>query len=155
MNNVNTPLVYLCGTITTEPKYLNWRKDVEKYLLPYGVGCISPVRGKDPKDWRKDGLNAIRPTIYDKGGFVPRDRRDVKRCDAVLLVFVEAPDRQSIGTWTEYGWADMLDKPIVVVSTLPEVIEHPFIWKSAARVCAAIEEGQDYIRFLLQKGSVE
>lgn len=112
-------LVYLCGTITKDSKHLQWRKEVAAALHSTDVHiirCISPVRGKDSSDWRKDGLDSIHSTIYDKGGFVDRDLRDVKRADVIFCNFSEPLDRQSIGTWWELGWADMLGKPIVIVS---------------------------------------
>lgn len=150
---MNEKLVYLCGTITTDPKHLNWRTHVQAELFNT-LGCkiraISPVRGKSPSDWSKDGLEAIKPTIYDKGGFVDRDLRDVKRSDAIFCNFPEKLERQSLGTWWELGWADMLGKPIVVVSQLPEVVQHPFVWKRVARICSTLEEGIEYTRFLLQ-----
>ena len=143
------PLVYLCGTITQNPKHLEWRKQATAMLADYGIDTLNPVRGKNPSDWRKDGLDSVN-TPYAKGGFVPRDRMDVLlRCDALLLGFWEPLDRQSIGTWWEAGWADSKGKPIVVCSELPEVVEHPFVWRQAAKVCATLEDGVEYLAFLL------
>ena len=148
----NEPLVYLCGTITSDPKYLEWRKDAARLLLGHGIGSLDPVRGKNPCDWGKDGLVTDKDqVIYANGGFVPRDKRDVMRSDALLLGFWEPPDRQSIGTWCEFGWATAWDIPIVVCSELPEVVEHPFIWRQAAKVCATLEEGVEYLAFLLSE----
>jgi len=145
----HSPTVYLCGTITTDPKYLNWRTETEEKLATWGIDALSPIRGKTASQWSSNGLDSIQLTIYDRGGFVDRDYRDVRRCDAVLVMFFEPPDRQSIGTWVEFGWADEMRKPIVVASDLPEVIQHPFIWKRAARVCPTLEEAQLYLQFLL------
>lgn len=153
------PTVYLCGTITRDPKFLNWRREAEEKLEAWGIRSLSPVRGKNPDDWKANGLDTdkpripgggyARPVIYSNGGFVPRDKYDVKRCDAVLLAFWEAPDRQSIGTWWEAGWASAWDKPIVVCSQLPEVVEHPFVWRQVARICPTLDEGIEYLAFLL------
>ena len=144
---MSQPLVYLCGTITTDLKYLTWRADVQAALAPE-IGVLSPIRGKDVSDWRHDGLTSIQPTIYSHGGFVPRDLRDLECCDAVLLVFLDRCERQSIGTWFEFGWASRMGKPVVVVSSFPEVVEHPFVWRTAARVCPTLDEGIAYLRFL-------
>ena len=143
------PTVYLSGTITTDPKYIKWRHYAVDKLGYHGIEGISPLRGKTPTDWAADGLSAKNGVIYDKGSFVARDRRDVERCDAMLLFFAEAPDRQSIGTWVELGWAIILNKPVVVCSTLPEVVKHPFVWKHAAKVCDDLDEGIAYTQFLL------
>lgn len=143
-----TPIVYLCGTITKDPKHLIWRKAATQALAVLGVGTLSPVRGKEPNDWRPDGLEAIQPTIYSHGGFVPRDLMDLENCDAVLLYFADPCQRQSIGTWFELGYAVRLGVPVVVVSDLPDVKEHPFVWRHAARVCQTLNEGLEYLRFL-------
>ena len=145
------PLVYLCGTITPDPVHLAWREEAEERLDKLGVGVVSPVRGKDPRDWTLDGTDSARPTTYANGGFVPRDRRDLERCDAVLLYFMAdgAPDRQSIGTWVELGWANILDVPVVIVTDMKEVSGHPFVWRSAAKVCETLDEGLEYLAFLL------
>ena len=152
---MSRPKVYLCGTITQDPKHLEWRKRAEIDLTACDIGTINPVRGKSPSDWRKDGLDSIQPTIYDNGGFVPRDERDVRRCDAMLVCFKDKGDRQSIGTWVEVGWAQMLNIPFVIVSTLPEVVKHPFISRKAARVCDTLDDAITYLKFLLQPGKGE
>jgi len=143
-------LVYLGGTITPNPIHLKWREHVASQLDLLFIQCINPVRGKNPADWDNNGFDANEGVVYSKGGFVERDLRDVKRCDLIFCNFSEPLDRQSIGTWWELGWADMLGKPIVIVSTLPEVINHPFVWKRAARVCFTLDEGIGYTRFLLE-----
>ena len=144
------PLVYLSGTITKDPKHLEWRKWAEAVLSEHDIGVLSPVRGKNPEDWTKDGLNGSACTAYSGGAFVFRDRRDLERCNAVLLYFPESPGRQSIGTWAEFGYAVWgLGKPVVVVSELPEVIGHPFVYRLAAKVVPTLEEAIDYLVFLL------
>jgi len=95
---MSKPTVYLCGTITPDPKHLRWRETAEQVLARVGIIAVNPIRGKNPSDWTKDGMNAIQPTIYDRGGFVDRDERDVKRADAILLNFPEPLERQSLGT---------------------------------------------------------
>jgi len=143
------PLVYLSGTITPAKEHLAWRKEVTRKLRALGISVLDPIRGKQPADWIPSGLDAKTPTTYLHGGFVARDWRDVNRADAVLLVFQSAPLRQSIGTWTEYGWATWQGIPVVVCSTIPEVIEHPFVYRLAARVCRTLDEAIAYLAFLL------
>jgi len=140
---------YLCGTITPDPKHLDWREDAEDLLLEYGIQALSPVRGKDPSDWSNDGLEGKNGLPYDNGGFVGRDLRDVKRCDAVLVYFQQQVERQSIGTWVEFGWADMLGNPIIVCSELPEVVKHPFVYKRATRIEPTLDGACNYLKFLL------
>ena len=144
------PLVYLCGTITPDPIHNEWRKVAERELADYDIGVLSPVRGKDPADWSKDGMGG-KNVPYDNGGYLARDRRDVERCDVLLLVMLKGmlPVRQSIGTWCEWGWATILGKPAVAVTDVPEVANHPFIYRQAAKVCHTLDDGIAYVEFLL------
>jgi nucleoside 2-deoxyribosyltransferase len=148
--------VYLAGTITRDDRHLSWREDAETKLAQAGILAVSPVRGKDPQDWRPDGLDSEN-TVYSRGGFVSRDERDIVRADAILLCFLAAqcPRRQSIGTWSEFGFAHGLNVsrgwpvPVVVVSDMPEVTEHPFIQQWSARVERTLDAGIAYLVFLL------
>ena len=151
--DTDSPTVYLCGTITPDPKHLEWRETAEASLERLGIDVISPIRGKDPSDWTRDGEESNTSTIYDKGGFYARDRRDVQRCDAILLAFPSwmAPERQSIGTWKELGWADAWDIPVVVWTDMDEIAKHPFVWKQAARICPTFNEAIEYLAFLFGK----
>ena len=151
---MNKPLVYLCGTITKEPRHLEWREDAEEYLALHGIGVLSPVRNKDPEDWTEGGLDGRVGAVYAGGAFVERDERDLKICDAVLLYFPAhaCPTRQSIGTWAEFGLAALaggLGKPVVVVTDLPEVARHPFIYRRAAKITSSFDEALEYLVFLL------
>ena len=144
--------VYLCGTITPDPIHLDWRKDAEEFFRIHGIGVLSPVRGKSPSDWHKDGLEGNDDQVYSKGGFVARDLRDIEElADALLLYFPKAacPNRQSIGTWVELGIARSERVPIIVASDMPEVVDHPFVYKLATRVCSTLDEAMEYTRFLL------
>jgi len=142
------PYVYLGGTITPQAKHLDWRMEAADALSP-DIVTISPVRGKDPEDWTQDGLNSLGPATYEDGGFVARDLRDIKRSDALLVMFQDIPTRQSLGTWVEYGYAHALGKPIVVVATHHTIAKHPFIYRLAAKVCPTLDDGIEYLKFLL------
>jgi hypothetical protein len=150
--------VYLAGTITADQKYLDWRVEVAEEFRKWGIQSLNPCRGKDPKDWRYDGLDANTVgLVYSNGGFVARDERDIQRADVLLLVFMAdlAPARQSIGTFSEFGFAHGLSVargrtlPVVVASDMPEVVEHPFIQQWATRVEPTVERAVSYIKFLL------
>lgn len=147
----DSPLVYLCGTITPDLVHLEWREYAEQKLAEEGIGVLSPVRGKDPRDWTMDGQDSVRKTHYAHGGFVPRDRRDIERCDAMLLHFMAEgdPDRQSIGTWVELGWAIELGTPVVVATDMDAVATHPFVYRHAAKVCGTLDDALGYLTFLL------
>ena len=143
------PKVYLAGTITPNPKHLAWRQRAESTLAMHNIDAISPVRGNSPADWTADGLDGV-DTVYADGGFVPRDERDIRRCDAVLLFFMDPLARQSVGTWAEFGMAYALGKPVVVCSGLPEIAQHPFVRRWSAKVVPDMEAAVAYLAFLLE-----
>ena len=140
--------VYLGGTITPDPKYAEWRKYVAAALYEYGINAIDPMRGKDITDCT-DLKASHMESVWDNGGFVARDYRDIFRSDLLFILFEWLPDRQSIGTWAEMGFAYGCNIPYIVISQIPEVVNHPFVWKKAAKVCKDRHEGIDYARFLL------
>jgi len=152
--------VYLCGTITPDDKHLDWRKEAEEFLRIEGIGVLSPVRGKDPEDWTKDGLEGKARTTYARGGFVERDEMDMADCRAVLLRFMAdaRPDRQSIGTWAEYGLCALaggLGRPVVVVTDMPEVRARgprPPVHLSQGRPCGGNTAGRPGISGVSSEG---
>lgn len=150
MNNT-TSYVYLAGTVSPDPKHINWRTDATEKLWKNGIHSLNPLRGADPTCWDNSGYETITAMTCSGGGFVHRDEMDIKHSDAILLYFMESLLRQSIGTWTEFGWATALHKPVIVVSTLPEVVEHPFVWKKAARLCATLDESIEYLKYMFCK----
>ena len=140
--------VYLGGTITPDPKYAEWRTYVATALFEYGIGSIDPMRGKDATDCTVP-KSPKETEVWDNGGFVARDYQDILRSDLLFILFEWLPGRQSIGTWAEMGFAYGCDIPYIVVSQIPEVITHPFVWKKAAKVCKDRHEGIEYARFML------
>lgn len=144
-------LVYLGGSITTNPKHSEWRTYVADALIEDGIGTISPIRGKTAIDCIKQ--TDPQTNVFDNGNFVMRDYHDIERCDVLFLAFMEdwKPDRQSIGTWAEFGFAKCSGIPIVVVSDMPEVVKHPFIWKDS-NVFENLAKGIEYTKWLLMPG---
>ena len=145
------PVVYLCGSITKNPAHISWRKEVEEKLAKNGIAVLSPLRGKDLDKISEDGLGTddVGERPFSAGGFVARDLLDIRNSDALLLFFEDTISRQSIGTWTEFGYAVSEQIPIVVCSTLHEVVAHPFIYKLATRITPTIDIAVEYLTFLL------
>lgn len=138
--------VYLSGTITADPRTHTWREDVMGLLWQGDHVGISPMRGKDPKRLSKDGLKGDIPASL----FVRRDINDIHTCDIMLIYFPKGicPDRQSIGTWAEFGIAIERSIPIIVVSDDPQVVEYPFIKVFAAAIVPTLEEAVEKVRWL-------
>ena len=117
--------IYLAGPISglthDEARY-GWRKDFAE-MMPEHIFCSSPMRGKS---FLKDhGILGSDQSQYSDhamstaSGITTRDRNDVVTCDAMVACFLESGGRISGGTFIEYGWADLLRKPIFVIG-LPD-----------------------------------
>ena len=133
--------IYLCGTITADPATHSWREDAVFFLEGRGHKALNPLRGKDLKSIDTLGFKSnIDPIL-----FVERDEKDLRSTDVVLAYFlgIETLVRQSIGSWCELGFARALQKPLIVVATHPNVLEHPFILKWATAVVPTLQEGLD------------
>ncbi len=134
--------IYLAGSVTPNPKHLNWRKDAETFLHQSGFRPINPVRFQSPAHWDALGLtDATVPPSF----LVDADLSDVRQCDAMLLVFWKGLARQSIGSWFEFATAANAGKPVVIVTDDPDIATHPFIQRRASIVVSTVEEGLDWI----------
>ncbi len=136
-------IVYLAGTISKDPKHLEWRKEIERTLDWTVHDVVSPLRFQDPTQFTEGGLHD--KSIPDSF-FVATDMHDVRRCDIVFLVFWRNSGRQSVGTWAEFGIAADHNKVIIVVTDDPDVADHPFILRRAAVVVSTIEVGMSYLK---------
>ena len=100
---------YLCGPINgcTDDEAHNWRNGV----LAHCPRAINPMvrdyRGKEAEDYRE---------------IVDLDKRDVRRCDVVLVNYV----KPSVGTSMEVFYAWTLGKP-VIVWCLPDASISPWL----------------------------
>lgn len=138
--------VYLSGTITSDVRTQLWRTEAEKMLAEVGIQTLSPMRDKDPASLDRLGFRSNMASKL----FVKRDKVDVEFCDAMLIYFPEGicPERQSIGTWTELGWADAAGKPIILVSDDPRIIAHPFVKELVTAVCGTLSEACEILKIL-------
>jgi len=88
--------------------------------------------------------------IYDPKLFTPneivfRDLKDVDEADLVLVNFNLLPNKLPIGTVMEIQHAWETKKPVVVVSTDPRIINHPWIIAMSVRIFGDLKEACDYI----------
>lgn len=138
--------VYLAGTITADPATHAWRTETVIQLRARWHVPLNPMRGKDPSKVSKDGLKSdISPLL-----FVERDLADIRSAD-VMLVYtlgIEKLERQSIGTWAEFGVAIERRIPLVFVATHPQVVNYPFVVKYAAAVVPTLDEALKVIDWL-------
>lgn len=142
-------LVYLAGPITADPRHLNWRFEITSKLGDVGVSCYNPVSDLPVHSWSSDGNTVLASdSPAANGGFVPRDLYNLRRSDAALFNYPCGPNRQSIGTWVEFGIAYSLGIPTVVCSTVEEVTKHPFIEKLCTKIVKTLEEAVEFVLFL-------
>lgn len=145
------PALYLCGSITQDPRTVEWRREVAAALADTEIVILDPCRGKDPKDWSVGGLEGVN-VPYEQGGYVARDFSDIRRSRAVLAYWPSDPGRQSVGTWMELGYCVGIGVPFVFVNedhaNPVSPGWHPFVYKNAARVFHDLRSGLAYVRYL-------
>lgn len=152
MNLTSRPSVYLIGSITRDPVCVEWRREAARLLQPAGIVILDPCRGKDPREWSPDGMDA-KDCIYGDGAFVPRDLLDLRRAWACLFHWPKDPGRQSLGSWMEFGSVAMPydgpRKPVVFSDPEGHLSRHPFVYRHAAKVTRSLEQACEYVRWLL------
>lgn len=133
-------LVYLAGPISglAFDEANDWRSETEAKFAAVGIDSASPLRFKDfLKDELKVKDNYTHPLATSKGIYT-RDKFDVSRSDVILVNFIGA-EKVSIGTVIELGWADMLNKP-VVIATDNGIHDHAMISEIAGYIVGSLDE---------------
>ena len=119
--------IYLAGPVAnqSQEEATVWRSlfsDALQGVSPNLVG-VSPVRYEadvHPED-RFLGEGEYDLTLARQ--ITAKNRLDVKKCSALLAYM----PTMSTGTLSEIGWAYGMEKPIIIVSPLTAVTEHPVL----------------------------
>jgi hypothetical protein len=136
--------VYLSGSMedynVDEPHenlYRNWRKWATEYLGKDGIPTLDPYRG-DPIDYRQDA------------SFVYRDLHDMDQSRCIWICWAKDIERQSIGTWAEFGYSIRSGVPIVFTDLTgnKQNTDHPFVKRFCARITTDLEDAGDFIKFM-------
>ena len=121
--------VYLAGPVSgvSGEAANSWRDIIQNALqtIHPNIRGVSPVRYEpvmDGEDYLRVGDYSLELALQ----ITAKNRLDVKRSDIVLAYMPTL----SSGTFQEIGWAFGMEKPIILVSPLPEVLEHPVIMGS-------------------------
>jgi nucleoside 2-deoxyribosyltransferase len=129
--------VYLSGPIYPDNKEATdeWRRESKNVLIRGGIWTIDPCRNK---------------AIYTYGLYTPneivfRDLKDVDESDMILANFMMVGDKLPIGTVMEIMYAWEHKKPVVIVSTDPRIITHPWLLAMSVRIYPKLQEALDYI----------
>lgn len=118
--------VYLAGPIRGKSWEEATRRRVyaEERLRDLGIVVRSPLRAKDYLKGETKLKDAYEEhPLSSNKGITTRDRFDVMNATAILMDVAEATE-VSIGTVIEAGWADAARKPIVLVTSTPNVHDH-------------------------------
>ncbi len=127
---MTTKYVYLAGPIMgcDKSEANDWREYVALQLKPYGIIGISPLRC-EPLIGERYTASGVDPKFGTERAIGSKNVFDVRACDMTLAYLPTPPEgaHQSYGTIIELAWAHMLNRPAVLVSDDPGVLEHPVI----------------------------
>lgn len=141
--------VYLAGPILgrTHTEANSWRTEFAAQLSAYGIIGVSPLRC-EPLIGERYSLNYPDPRFGTPRAIASKNKLDVKMCDMTLCYF---PDGMAFskGTLGELFWANAYEKPTILVSTLPEVVEHPVIQAASSWILPTLDEALDVITGVL------
>lgn len=150
-------LVYLCGKITgatyEEARY-GWRLEVVEACRDLDIEFLSPMRAKEHlcgiKDLSPMGGNHVLSTAH---AITTRDRFDVSRCSLIFANFLGMGDKTN-GCSVEFGWADMLRKPIIccIEPDGSNPNEHAIITDLIGWRCDTLAQGIEVLRAVFAKG---
>lgn len=139
--------IYLAGPISGLgwDEATKWRNKVSNHLTEFGIETLSPLRYKNFLSTEKalaDHYND-RPLATTRGIYT-RDRWDVSRSDLIFVNLLGAKTI-SIGTVMEIAWADMLNKPIIIVAEEGNAHLHAMVVESAGYIVPTLEDGIDVV----------
>ena len=141
--------VYLIGPIKglSYDEAVDWRVRFAKSMPPEIV-CLSPMRHKEFLEGEEElDASHYSQILASWEGVKFRDEKDIRACDLVVAYFVGASDK-SIGSCWEIGFAEALNKPVVVVLEDGDVHNHPFIVIGNLRL-HSLEEAIDIVPKIL------
>lgn len=140
--------IYLAGPIAgcTEKQAKDWR-DYVIQNLPENITGISPLRcepainGRYEQVYEKDKLFGTESAISAKNWF------DTSRCDLILVYLTKdiLGNKWSFGTILEIGWAIAMRKPIILVSDLSDLRNHPLVKRNVDWILDDLDDAVEVI----------
>lgn len=135
--------VYLAGPILhcNAEQANDWRRSAANILIDNNITGISPLRC-EPLHGETYELQSADPMYGTPRAIQAKNLFDVQQCDITLAYMPHlegiAPSK---GTICEISWAYAFNKPIILVSDSPEVIEHPVIQAQVPWILPTLEDG--------------
>lgn len=143
--------VYLAGAIAgcNKGEANDWRNDVKAKLNAFGVQGISPLRC-EPMIGKRYKLNYEDPKFGTASAIAAKNELDVRECDLTLVYLPkELNDRRpSYGTIIELAWARILNKPVILVTDDPYLVNHPLTSYCARWILPTLDDAVEVIRGL-------
>jgi len=135
--------IYLAGPITglNFEDANDWRRVVSDDLKHSNIIGISPLRCESLKEGETYNASYNCPKFGEPLAIASKNFLDVQKCDLLLAYLPKI----SIGTLIEIGWAIALQKPVIVVSKLPEIREHSILNAKVGWMLESFEDAVDVI----------
>jgi nucleoside 2-deoxyribosyltransferase len=135
--------VYLAGPIEglTHKQATSWRLEAENYFADNNIKTLSPMRNKlfleslesissASLAAESEKISKTHPMVKllsSDQGVMARDFNDCKRADVILAVILDQVGRPSVGTMMEIAFAFAMQKPVILVTDDPALMNHPMI----------------------------
>jgi nucleoside 2-deoxyribosyltransferase len=140
--------IYLAGAIAgcDKGEANDWRDDVRAKLAQHGIIGISPLRC-EPMVGKRYELNYEDPKFGTKQAIAAKNELDVRTCDLTLVYLPKALNdrRPSYGTIIELAWARILNKPVILVTDDPYLINHPLTSYCARWILPTLDDAMEVI----------
>lgn len=140
--------IYLAGPIAgcDKAEANDWRGYVIDKLRPHNIQGVSPLRC-EPLIGERYGLGyPADPKFGTARAIAAKNMLDVRTCDLTLAFLPHRGVLQpSYGTVLEIGWASILSKPVILVTTDPYVAAHPVVNACAPWLLATLDDAVETI----------
>ena len=138
-----TPSLYLAGPITgcSWEGATDWRSNVSGVLEPYGIKCLSPLRGKQYLLQELSIADRYDQHVMSTAKAIfARDMFDVERTTGLFVNLIGAK-KVSIGTVMEISFAWSLRHPVIIVMEKDNIHHHSMLEATSGWVVEDINEG--------------
>ncbi len=125
----------------------DWRHIVAQQLARDDIRGVSPLRC-EPLIGEVYSMQYVDPKFGTARAIAAKNMFDVLHCDMTLaylprLIHAESP--YSLGTVCELAWAKMAQKPTILVSDDPYILEHPVLGANAGWLLDNMEDAIEVI----------
>ena len=140
--------VYLAGPVMacTWGEANDWRIEFAKQLAFNDIRGVSPLRC-EPLIGARYSMNHPDPKFGTARVIGAKNMFDVRQCD-MTLAYIPKPEPgrvHSLGTVTELAWAKMKEKPTILVSDDPFILEHPVLSACSGWVLTNLDDALEVI----------